>query len=278
MTDIKRDQNAKPATLRSKSAQKRKLIFKNYISSPYNLQWSVLSPEDNQFILQEIISHSPSQLLRKTSTRDLKSKADQQEISTKPDQFTKEDIVVGINAVIRTLEQKKLRMALICNSISSNLLRRQILLLCATNTIHAACISDLSKEIAPHFGINSAIAIGIKKSCSLTGCINNIIERVPQINYPWISTLAKVSTSTQSSICKTVDVSQSFETKNTHCTENNEANLSNKNPNIDNAAVSVTKDPILKTETEHNLSLSKFYKPLHVKRLQSTPKGKKKKK
>ena len=101
-------------------------------------------------------------MLRKRANGHIQSSVQQQEISTKCDQFTKDDIVVGINALIRALEKQKLSIALICNSINSELLRRQLLILCATNTIHAACINDLSKEIAPHLGINSAIAIGIK--------------------------------------------------------------------------------------------------------------------
>lgn len=101
-------------------------------------------------------------MLRKRGNGHVKSTVEQQEIPTTSDQFTKEDIVVGINAVIRALEKQKLSIALICNSINSELLRRQMLILCATNTIHAACINDLSKEIAPRLGINSAVAIGIK--------------------------------------------------------------------------------------------------------------------
>ena len=71
-------------------------------------------------------------------------------------------VVVGVNAVTRCLEQDKLRAGIVCLSAQPPLVTQHILLLSATRGCPFVAIPNLSEVLSPLLGIKSVLAIGFK--------------------------------------------------------------------------------------------------------------------
>ena len=82
-------------------------------------------------------------------------------------EFNKEkrrQVVVGLNAVTRSLERDKLRACLVCLSVKPAALNHHILMLSAITSCPTLALPNLSKTVAPLLGLNSILALGIKVS------------------------------------------------------------------------------------------------------------------
>lgn len=77
-------------------------------------------------------------------------------------QAKKSQLVVGVNAVTRQLEQGKLEAGLVC-STSPGMLYQHILSLAATREVPFAAVPDLSRTLARLLGIRKAMCIAWRK-------------------------------------------------------------------------------------------------------------------
>lgn len=71
-------------------------------------------------------------------------------------------LVVGTNAVTRSLEEGSLRVGVVCLTAKPAFLHRHLLQLAATRQVPMAALPHLSPAISPLLGINSSLAVGIK--------------------------------------------------------------------------------------------------------------------
>lgn len=78
------------------------------------------------------------------------------------DNGKKAQLVVGTNAVTRSLEEGSLRVGVVCLTAKPALLHRHMLQLAATRQVPMAALPNLSPTIAPLLGMKSSLAIGIK--------------------------------------------------------------------------------------------------------------------
>ena len=86
------------------------------------------------------------------------------------DNGKKAQLVVGTNAVTRSLEEGSLRMGVVCLTAKPALLHRHMVQLAATRRVPMAALPNLSPTIAPLLGMKSSLAIGIKV------CSNYIVQ------------------------------------------------------------------------------------------------------
>lgn len=73
-------------------------------------------------------------------------------------------VVVGLNAVARSLERDRLRACLVCLSVKPAALNHHILMLAAITNCPTIALPNLSKTVAPLLGLNSILALGFKVS------------------------------------------------------------------------------------------------------------------
>lgn len=75
-------------------------------------------------------------------------------------------LVVGTNAVTRSLEEGSLRVGVVCLTAKPALVHHHLLQLAATRQVPMAALPSLSPTIAPLLGMKSCLAIGIKVSAN----------------------------------------------------------------------------------------------------------------
>jgi ribosomal protein L7Ae-like RNA K-turn-binding protein len=71
-------------------------------------------------------------------------------------------LVVGTNAVTRSLEEGSLRVGVVCLTAKPAFLHRHLLQLAATRQVPMVALPHLSPTISPLLGVKSSLAIGIK--------------------------------------------------------------------------------------------------------------------
>lgn len=71
-------------------------------------------------------------------------------------------LVVGTNAVTRSLEEGSLRVGVVCLTAKPALVHQHLLQLAASRRVPMAALPNLSPTIAPLLGVKSSLAIGIK--------------------------------------------------------------------------------------------------------------------
>ncbi len=118
--------------------------------------------------IQEKIDSSSPQLSHDTIAASENTTTVSDEVKLK-----KLQLVVGVNAVTRQLEQGGLEVGLVC-STSPGMLYQHILPLAATREVPFAALPDLSKTLAGLLGIKRAMCIGWK-----VNTVNKSIQWTP---------------------------------------------------------------------------------------------------
>ena len=86
----------------------------------------------------------------------------------------KSQLVVGTNALTRSLEQGTLRVGVVCLTAKPALLHKHILQLSASRRVPVVALPNLSPTIAPLLDMKSVLAIGVKV-CYLIQCFSKYL-------------------------------------------------------------------------------------------------------
>ncbi|XP_038050976.1 uncharacterized protein LOC119724129 [Patiria miniata] len=183
--------DSRASTVRGKKGNKNYYPVKNTITSPFLSEWPQLSHEETSLLLQKITStftpHAES--LAKQSSKG-KEKVVSDEAKTKR-AFLRSQLALGLNEVTRSLEQDKLRLALVCRSAQPALMTNHLMSLSATRDTPVLCLQGLSATLAPILKLKVILAVGFKKitpadPAAFDELVNCIVGMTPPINVPWL--------------------------------------------------------------------------------------------
>jgi len=216
------------ATLPQKQKQKQPLKVntkvKNVLHSPFESKWPVVDSETAKTILTKMqntfagLDLQPAKQTWNPASRGKNvagKSSDEPKTSTKHSIWTEEqrkirsELVFGINAVTRHLEQNKLDLVVVDRSSQPALLTRHLVALSAVRRCPSLALPDLADHVMSHLGITSLVTIGFKKSAdsdTFRDLVKFIVERVPCIELPWLP-------AEQDDQMKTADISSNNNTR-----------------------------------------------------------------
>lgn len=168
------------------------------------LSWPVIEKYENKCIIEEMKNELPKVVSMRPSSSKKKHSKRKQGSSVRSRVIGNDLMLVGVNAVTKTLEKEPLLLVMVCKSAKPISMTHHLISLCAIRDTPACCINGLSCEISSIFGLRSVLAIGFKDkpNHTLQDLVDFIKDKIPQLAVPWVNVWKKgLPSSTETENC-----------------------------------------------------------------------------
>ncbi|XP_056619200.1 ribonuclease P protein subunit p38 [Triplophysa dalaica] len=202
----------------SKKGKGKHMPVKTSLNNPYNIEWSPLNKEHEQFILntlQDKITAVGLQKKRVNTFRDWGNRRRSNKKTSKPFEdhelatdstesvqttskpsepcwtsaAVRKQLAIGINEVTKGLERNELSLVLVCNSVVPSHMICHLIPLSKTRSVPSCQVPRLSKTIAGLLGLKCVLALGFKRDAEeFADVVASITPVVPPLNVVWAPT------------------------------------------------------------------------------------------